>query len=796
MSEPLLPAALGDYRLLGLLGEGGAGRVYRAQESTTGREVALKVLRAGAVADAFHARFKREIALLAALEHPGIARLYAAGEAVTDSGPLPYLAMEYVRGSSLLQHAEQQRLSTPQRLQLMAAICEAAHHAHTRGIVHRDLKPGNILVDASGQPKVLDFGIAHVTGDGEATQVTRMGEVLGTLPYMSWEQLAGEPGALDPRADVFALGVISYQLLSGVLPFAGSQGTSLMQALKERQERTPLPLSRHLPAARGDVETMVMKAMAFDPAQRYRSAAEFAADLHRYLDQRPIEARPPTAAYVARLFVRRHKALAAGLGLAVAALAVGAVVALRYGLAEAAAREQAELRLQEREAINGFLERMLVSADPEQARGRSVTVREVVEGALRELDQTQIQQTQQTQQAALPSSVEASLRKTLAGVLSGLGDPRAALAQVQKALHGSAARDPLLAAQLQLAEAQLLIDLGELSTAGPVLDRVEQAFAALPADDATRRQALNVQRMRARWLTDTGKPEAAEANLRAALAEAEQRFGERDAMSLNLLYDLSLTLSQRGEFQPALALAETLEQRRIAAFGGDHPDTLAARAHTPIMLFQLGRFTESQARNEALLRDQLRVLGPSHSATLTTQLQLGNDLAAQQKPAEALQHFETAATGFRATLSATHPRYLAALNGQAYALEDLGRLAEAEQVYQPLIAGWAHPENRQHAEAYTPRNNLAMLQLRQGRARDADSSFERLLADAAPALGEGHIYLALYRANWAEVLEQLGRKADARRTLAPSLPLLREQLGPEHPKTQAAEARWLRLEGA
>jgi len=261
-----LPEQIGAYRVLGLLGEGSSGRVYRAQEPGTDREVALKVLLAGAVGDAFEARFRREIALLAALEHPGIARLYSAGEVETDRGTLSYLAMEYVRGTDLLHYSQAQPLAV--RLRLLAAVAEAVHHAHTRGIVHRDLKPANVMVDESGQPKVLDFGIAHVVSNGEATQVTRLGEVLGTVPYMSWEQLAGDRDALDPRSDVFALGVMAYQLVSGQLPFTAGTGTSLMQAMKERQERSPEPLGRRTPAARGDLETVVMKAMAFEPKAR------------------------------------------------------------------------------------------------------------------------------------------------------------------------------------------------------------------------------------------------------------------------------------------------------------------------------------------------------------------------------------------------------------------------------------------------------------------------------------------------------------------------------------------------
>jgi len=784
MSEATLPTTIGDYRVLGLLGEGGSGRVYRAQEASTDREVALKVLRAGAAAAPFQARFRREIVLLGGLEHPGIARLYAAGEAATDSGPLLYFALEYVRGQDLLGYATQHRLDVPARLRLLIAVAEAVHYAHTRGVVHRDLKPGNILVDDSGQPKVLDFGIAQMMSEHDHTQITRLGEVLGTLPYMSWEQLSGDSAAADPRSDVFALGVMAYLLLTGALPFPGGTGTSLMQALKDRQEKSALPLSRHRAGLAGDLETIVMKAIAHERQARYGSAAELAQDLVRYLDHRPIEARRPTASYVVGLFIRRHRALAAGMGLALAALMLGALISLRFGLAEASARREAELRLQEREAINQFLERMLTAADPEQARGRNITVREAVDGALRELAVSR-----------LPPSVELSLRQTLAGVLGGLGDPQAASALIKEALQRVPDDDPQTRAALHLAQAQLWIELSHLAPVPGALDAAATALAALPANANSQRLQVTLDRMRARWMVDSGQPAEAEALLRATQMRAEARFGPRDAATLLVLYDLSNTLMQRGEYPAALVVGEQLVARRVERDGADHPDTLAARSNLAVVLFQLGRYPESRKVNEALLIDQQRVLGREHAATLTTHLQLGNDLAAIPQPAEALGHFQTAAAGFARVLSPQHPRTLAALNGEAYALEDLGRLSEAEAVYRRLVSLWTHPDNRQHSEAFTSRSNLAMLLLRQGRQAEAARLYEALLPEVQAQLGDSHTYLAIYRANAAEVHEAAQQPAAARALLALSLPVLRSQLGAAHPKTRSAEARWLRVGG-
>ena len=239
-----LPEAIGPFRVLRLLGQGGMGRVYLAQQQEPQREVALKVISAAALSAEFQKRFRREIELLAALEHPGIARMYSAGIADSAAGELPYLAMEYVRGSDLLAHAQQQALGLRQRLLLVIAIARAVHYAHTRGVIHRDLKPANILVDEHGQPKILDFGVAHVAGREDATQMTVAGEILGTVPYMSPEQLGGQTRTVDPTWDVYALGVIAYELLCGELPYPGMNRATVLTALQDKLSKAPVRLSK------------------------------------------------------------------------------------------------------------------------------------------------------------------------------------------------------------------------------------------------------------------------------------------------------------------------------------------------------------------------------------------------------------------------------------------------------------------------------------------------------------------------------------------------------------------------
>ncbi len=333
--DPLLGERVGMYRVERLIGIGGMGAVYEATQESPKRRVALKVMRTGLVAKGAAQRFRVEAEALGALEHPHIARIYEAGVAITKGGRLPYFAMELISGRTLLEHAKTQRMSTRERIGLFVTVCDAVEHAHRRGIIHRDLKPGNILVTPDGQAKVLDFGVARLTAsDLPATMPhTEAGQLLGTLQYMSPEQASGDPRAIDTRSDVYALGVVLYEMLSGVLPYDVSTST-LLQAAQMIQDQEPRPLGELVAELRGDVETIVRKAIEKRPEMRYQSAGELAADLRRSLSHEPIAARAPSAVYYLRKFVRRHRALSLGAASVIAALLLG-VVGTSIGLKRA-----------------------------------------------------------------------------------------------------------------------------------------------------------------------------------------------------------------------------------------------------------------------------------------------------------------------------------------------------------------------------------------------------------------------------------------------------------------------------
>lgn len=316
------------FRIIGMLGQGGMGVVYEAEQQNPSRHVALKVIRASVAGDRTLRRFARETQVLGRLEHPGIARIYAAGVAVTPAGSQPYFAMELIRGHGLLAFCAD--LATPQKLELLARICDAVAHAHANGVIHRDLKPGNILVDESGQPKVLDFGVARLTkSDGQqaATLQTETGQIIGTLAYMSPEQALGHADRVDERSDVYSLGVIGYQLLSGNMPYA-VDGRTLPEVVRVIRDDDPEPLSALDRSLRGDVETILAKAMEKEPSRRYQSAGEMAADIRRHLAFEPITARPASTWYQLSRFTRRNRVLVGGIAATILALVVGTIVSL------------------------------------------------------------------------------------------------------------------------------------------------------------------------------------------------------------------------------------------------------------------------------------------------------------------------------------------------------------------------------------------------------------------------------------------------------------------------------------
>lgn len=364
--DPLVGCRIGRYEILRPLGAGAMGAVYEARQEQPQRCVAIKLIRPDADSHAVQRRFAREAHVLGQLRHSGIAQIYEAGVAPilpANGGPddsfvheipglpVPFLAMELIHGRPIDRYVREQGLDLRERLRLIAVLCDAVGWAHARGIIHRDLKPANILVDEHGQPKVLDFGVARLTGgDAPATLQTEAGQIVGTLAYMSPEQVDARPGVVDARSDVYSLGVLLYELVGGSPPYRLAE-QSLPEAARIIRDEEPTRLGSLDSRFRGDIEIIVGRALEKDRDRRYSSASELGADLRRYLADEPIVARPASVLYQIRKFARRNRALAAGTVGTIAALLAGVVAATHFAIGEMDQRRVAEARSAEAERI-------------------------------------------------------------------------------------------------------------------------------------------------------------------------------------------------------------------------------------------------------------------------------------------------------------------------------------------------------------------------------------------------------------------------------------------------------------
>jgi serine/threonine protein kinase len=376
--DEALPEKIGTFRILRRIGSGGMGDVYEAEQASPKRRVALKVMRRGPKSREFARRFEREGQIQATLVHPGIAAVYETGIDTSGGSPTPYFAMELVEGVPLVQFADEHKLDTTERLELLAEVCDAVGFAHQRGVIHRDLKPENILVhdDEAGahkpRPKILDFGVAKLTETdvhNALTMQTQAGQLIGTLTYMSPEQLSGNITEVDTRADIYALGVLLYQLLSGQTCHE-TKNMALPEAVRKISEDDPTRISAIAPAFKGDIETIVHKAIERDKARRYASASELASDIRHYLANEPIAARPATVIYQMSKFARRHRALVTATGLVFVTLVVGIIATASMAIRAERARANAEQKTAVAEGVSQVLLNAFTTATPKGSLGK------------------------------------------------------------------------------------------------------------------------------------------------------------------------------------------------------------------------------------------------------------------------------------------------------------------------------------------------------------------------------------------------------------------------------------------
>ncbi|MEP0546562.1 MAG: serine/threonine-protein kinase [Rhodothermales bacterium] len=778
--DPMLGRTVGPWRLEARLGVGGMGAVYRAvrDDGLYERAVAVKLLRPGADAQALGRRLRGERQILARLEHPHIARLYDGG--MTDDG-LPFLVLELVDGEELTAYVERRQPSVDERIALFLDVCDAVAYAHRNLVVHRDLKPSNILVTADGEVKLLDFGIARLVEADDADERTRTVGAFLTPAYAAPEQVRGEP--VTTATDVYALGVVLYELLAGQRPYdlTGRSASEIERAVCLTLPTKPSATIRDAayagraePAARlrGDLDTIVLKALAKEPTVRYPSAEAFADDLQRHLGGLPVRARPATAGYRTRKFIQRHRTGVAAGALAVVALLVGLGMAVWQG--RVASTEAAKA-----ETVNAFLLDMLASPDP-YADGREVRVVDVLD---RTRDRVEGQFEGQP-------AVEAAVRHTLGVTYHELGLYDEAEAHFRRALalrerlHGPRHAD---VAETQGRLARTLQRRGEHVPADSLFRLALGTDRALFGDEHTRVAGRLSDMGTVLW--EQGDYDAAEPYLRDALALEERLRGPaHDEVATNL-GNLATLLSDRGDNEEA----ERLYRRELAILranhGDDHPGIPQALSHIAIIRDDLEDHAEAEALHTEALALFRRLKGDDHpdvgyamNNLASVKANLG-DLDA----AVALQ--SEAAALYEAALGPDHPNLGIQYNNIASVQRQQGDIAGAEAAYRRAVEIWQAGLSPDHPYLGYGLSNLGAVLLAQDRPREA-----------LPLLREAHaIRVALLppdnpeRANTASILgaalSDLGDVAEAESLLVASYEVLHEALGAGHTMTARAAER-------
>ena len=798
--EDLAGRMIGHWRVLRELGRGGMGQVLLAERVEDGfvQQAAVKRLKRGMDSEELLRRFAQERRILAGLSHPHIARLLDGG---IDAEGRPFFAMEYVEGETITEHARRRGLGVRERLVLMRQVCEVVAYAQSRLVVHRDLKPSNIMVDERGEPRLLDFGIAKLLADSSEAAVTGTGLRVLSPAYAAPEQLLGQP--ISTATDVYALGVLLYELLTGQLPHR--RDPSIVDSAAERlaQETTERPsvALRRGPAesvaqawgARagererlvreigGDLDRIVLTALRREPERRYASAAALGSDLALYLDGRPIAARPDTSGYRLRTFLRRHRVGASATALVLLSLLAGFGVALwqaqvaRSHAAEAERqRARAEAQARRAEQVKDFVVSLLERANPEKApRGAQMAAVDLVRDAAQRVEQ---------ELGDAPES-QAELRIAIGSGLAALGATQEALALLEAGVAQLRALDapaPLLGEALHTLAMQYE-NTGRIDAA---TEATREALALLEPVRATHAVELISARTTSAKLDGLrGDLVAMERIYREILADRSALLGAdhpRLAVDWNNLAATELRLDRFAQAERAYA-----EAGRLLALDPQSPESRQAwiKAGRGVALLGLGQYPEARRELDAALAIAERTLHGAHPIVAA----ICNGLSAldydEGRAADAERHALRALQIYAATRH--HDEGIAELHVGLAQLAQ-GRDAAARAMLEQSLLHFAERRNKEEPQYLLAQVALGLSRVRLGDARGQDEIDGALVAfgrrsDGGSVLGEA-LGLA------AQAAQQRGAHADARELRGRQLLQLRTVLGVMHPRTRAAQA--------
>ena len=748
---------LGDYTLEKPIGAGGMGTVWEARQERPARRVALKILDSGSWSRDQRWRFEHEAEVLARLSHPCIAQIHAADCRESAPGGVAWFAMELVHGArDLIDFVESRGTDRESRLALFDEVCGAVHYGHMHGVIHRDLKPSNILVGADGHVKLIDFGVARaVDGAPEAQSLrTRTGELVGTLQYMAPEQFSGRAGAIDLRCDVYALGVVLYRLLCARAPydFAGAGLTDVARIVTEREPQRPSSVD---PSLAGDLEWILLKALEKDPARRYGSVAAFAEDLRRHRDHEPVLARPASAWYRARKFVRRNRVLVA----ITAAIGIGIVVAISglvSGIRRARAGELAAT-LSSREALRQarIAEEQTVAANEQRALAQDESA-----NALATLNLIE----------GLFDSMDDSLRGR---------DVRVAdlLESESRLADATLAARPEVEFAYRAIRGRIFYRLDMHERARPELERALEVYPKLRQSHESSRRALETRALLGNSLTHLGEAAAGETMMREAIAAAEAQTHDElwGRVHLALLDHLSKSRDLQELCERAQALRVEAGERRLLG------TELAAGDLLAMALQDLERHEQALEVLEQVWHLRQNLFGEEHPSTISAQFNLASGLCLAGELERAQEMFPQVIERTQRVFGKAHNQTLTVLSNHAALAVALGRRKDAVASLRAVVEAYALLPGPPTVERMTAINNLGLLLM-----QDMDyAAAEPVLREAAELsrtwLADDDLNGLLFRLNHGAVLAWMKRWEESEPMLLEAWAGLEAALPAGHP---------------